>query len=148
MHSNKINNADLFTQAANEQFERHIRTHSKRALEIINQKVDWKELIRPIESILSKHKRNLSDAGRKSFSLEVIIKSMFLQLIYNLSDPRLEEEIADRRSFQIIWGLTSGDSIPDETTICRYRKLFAENELDKKLFESFYNQLKRQNIIV
>jgi hypothetical protein len=40
MHSNKINNADLFTQAANEQFERHIRTHSKRALEIINQKVD------------------------------------------------------------------------------------------------------------
>jgi IS5 family transposase len=80
--------------------------------------------------------------------LEVIIKSMFLQLIYNLSDPRLEEEIADRISFQIFLGLTSGDSIPDETTICRYRKLFAENELDKKLFESFYNQLKRQNIVV
>lgn len=148
MGSNKINNVDLFTQGANEHFEKHIKTQSKRALEIINQKIDWKELIKPIEKILSKHKSNISEAGRKSLSLEVIIKCMFLQSIYNLSDPRLEEEIADRRSFQIFLGLTSGDSIPDETTICRYRKLFAENGLDKKLFELFYNQLKRQNIVV
>jgi IS5 family transposase len=38
-----------------------------------------------------------------------------------VSDPRLEEEIADRHSFQLFLGLNSGDSIPDETTICRYR---------------------------
>ena len=48
-----------------------------------------------------------------------------LQSMYNLSDPRLEEEIADRRSFQIFLGLNSGDSIPDEMTIYRYRKTFA-----------------------
>jgi len=63
--------------------------------------------------------------------LEVIIKAMLLQTIYNLSDPRLEEEIADRRSFQIFLGLTSGASIPDETTICRYRKQFALLGIDQ-----------------
>jgi len=38
MRSNKINNIDLFTHAANEGYEKHIKTQSKRALETINQK--------------------------------------------------------------------------------------------------------------
>jgi IS5 family transposase len=148
MRSNKINNADLFTQRANEQFKSHIKTQSKRSLEIIDEKINWKELLKPLETKLEKRRSSLSEAGRKSFSIEVIVKCMLLQTIFNLSDPRLEEEIADRRSFQIFLGLTSGDSIPDETTICRYRKLFADEGLDRKLFESFYNQLKKQNIVV
>lgn len=148
MRSNKINNVDLFTQRANEQYENHIKTQSKRSLEIINNKINWKELLKPLEEKVAKRKSNLSGAGRKSFSLEVIIKCMILQTIFNLSDPRLEEEIADRRSFQIFLGLTSGDSIPDETTICRYRKLFSNEGLDRELFDSFYNQLKKQNIVV
>jgi len=148
MRSNKINNADLFTQRANEKFESHIKTQSKRSLEIIDKKINWKELLKPLEAKLEKRRSSLSEAGRKSFSTEVIVKCMLLQTIFNLSDPRLEEEIADRRSFQIFLGLTSGDSIPDETTICRYRKLFAEEGLDRELFESFYNQLKKQNIVV
>jgi hypothetical protein len=148
MRSNKINNADLFTQRANEEFESHIKTQSKRSLEIIDQKINWKELLKPLELKIEQRRNGLTEAGRKSFSVEVIVKSMLLQTIYNLSDPRLEEEIADRRSFQIFLGLNSGDSIPDETTICRYRKLFAEEGLDRKLFESFYNQLKKNNIVV
>ena len=67
--------------------------------------------------------------------------------MYNLSDPRLEEEIADRRSFQMFLGLVSGDAIPDETTICRYRALFAQKGLDKKLFDSFSIQLREQGIL-
>jgi transposase, IS5 family len=54
-----------------------------------------------------------------------------------VSDPRLEEEIADHHSFQLFLGLNSGDSIPDETTICRYRELFSRHRLGKKLFRAF-----------
>jgi IS5 family transposase len=68
--------------------------------------------------------------------------------MYNLSDPRLEEEIADRRSFQLFLGMASGDSIPDETTICRYRELFARLALDQKLFASFNKQLSERGLIV
>jgi IS5 family transposase len=46
-----------------------------------------------------------------------------LQAIYSLSDPRLEEDIADRYSFQIFLGLSRGEAIPDETTFCRGREL-------------------------
>ena len=38
MRSNKIHNVDLFTQAANEHFQKHIKTQSKQALMIIKEK--------------------------------------------------------------------------------------------------------------
>jgi IS5 family transposase len=148
MRSNKINNIDLFTQVANEGYEKHIKTQSKRALETINQKINWNDLISPIEQKLELSKNKNSEAGRRPFSLEVIVKCFILQTIYNLSDPRLEEEIADRRSFQIFLGITSGDSIPDETTLVRYRKMFSSLGLDKMLFERFNKQLQQKHLIV
>lgn len=148
MRSNKINNADLFTSAANDTFNKHIKTQSKQALEIIKSKVNWKKLLKPIEQVISKQKENNSPAGRRTIDLLVIVKCFILQTIYNLSDPRLEGEIADRRSFQIFLDLNSQDSIPDETTLCRYREMFARLGLDKKLFNEFNKQLKALNLIV
>jgi IS5 family transposase len=146
--SNKIHNADLFTQAASEHYQKHIRTQSKKALALINEKVNWSALLEPLERRLAKEKASLSGAGRKPHDLVVIVKCLLLQMMYGLSDPRLEEELADRRSFQLFLGLTSGDSIPDETTICRYRELFARLNLDKMLFQGFNRQLAAQNLII
>ena len=148
MRSNKIHNIDLFTSAANDTFSKHIKTQSKQALEIIKSKINWPKLLEPIEEIIDKEKQNNSPAGRKTIGLLVILRCFILQTIYNLSDPRLEEEIADRRSFQIFLELSSEDSIPDETTICRYREMFARLGLDKKLFTEFNKQLKSLNLIV
>jgi transposase, IS5 family len=148
MRSNKINNVDLFTSAANDKFNKHIKTQSKQALEIIKSKINWERLLKPIEKVISKQKENNSPSGRRTIDLLVIVKCFILQTIYNLSDPRLEEEIADRRSFQIFVDLNSLDSIPDETTICRYREMFARLGLDKKLFYEFNKQLKNLNLIV
>lgn len=143
MRSNKINNVDLFTQTANDRFKKHVKTQSKEALEIINNKIDWSSLIQPLENEF-----NRSSTGRKPFNILIIVKCFILQTIYNLSDPRLEEEIADRRSFQIFLGLNSGDSIPDETTICRYRETFSIKELDVLLFKEFYKQLKAKGLVI
>jgi len=143
MRTNKIHNADLFTSSANETFKKHIKTQSKAALEIINSTIDWDKLVLPIET-----KINKATTGRPRFSMLTIIKCFILQSIYSLSDPRLEEEIADRRSFQIFLDIQSGDSIPDETTICRYRELFAKFNLDIKLFKSFYKQLKKKGLVL
>jgi len=148
MRSNKIHNVDLFTHAANENFKKHIKTQSKKALEIIKAKVDWNALAAPLAAKIEQSKQPKSPAGRNSFSLILIIRCFILQHIYGLSDPRLEEEIADRRSFQMFLDLTSADSIPDETTICRYRELFARLGLDKELFRLFKKQLKACGLIV
>jgi IS5 family transposase len=148
MASNKLHNADLFTAAANSNFEKHIKTQSKRALEIINAKIDWQKLLRPLQTAIDKERSSDSPAGRHRHDLGVIVRCFLLQAMYNLSDPRLEEEIADRRSFQIFLGLASHDAIPDETTICRYREMFARLGLDKKLFAAFNRQLASLGLFV
>ena len=109
MRSNKINNVDLFTSSANENFAKHIKTQSKQALEIIKEKINWDKLLKPVEKEISKQKENNSPAGRRTIDLLVIVKCFILQTIYDLSDPRLEEEIADRRSFQIFLDLNTQD---------------------------------------
>jgi len=143
MKSNRFNNIDLFTHHANSEYKKHIKTQSKAALKFIDTHIDWTKLIAPLEKELP-----LARRGRKRFDLLVIVKCFILQNMYNLSAPRLEEEIADRRSFQMFLGLVSGDAIPDETTICRYRALFAQKSLDKKLFESFNMQLSERGILL
>jgi len=148
MRSNKLHNADLFTEAANSNFQKHVKTQSKQALDIINAKVNWQRLLKPIAEAIAKHRISQSPAGRPSHDLLVIVKCFLLQSMYNLSDPRLEEEIADRRSFQIFLGLSSHDAIPDETSICRYRELFARLGLDKQLFRGFNRQLADLGLIV
>jgi IS5 family transposase len=146
--SNKIDNADLFTAAATENYTKHIKTHGKQTLNIINSTIDWPRLLKPIERVLSQYKSGLASTGRPTHDLLVIVKCFLLQSMYNLSDPRLEEEIADRRSFQLFLGMASGDAIPDETTICRYRELFSRLGLDKKLFAAFNAQLIDRGLIV
>lgn len=148
MRSNKIHNEDLFTHAANQNYKKHIKTQSKKALEIIKEKVDWDALAAPLAEKITQSKQPKSPAGRRSFPLVTIIRCFILQRIYNLSDPRLEEEVADRRSFQIFLDLSSADSIPDETTICRYRELFARLGLDKEMFKLYKQQLKANGLII
>jgi IS5 family transposase len=105
--------------------------------------VNWNTIANTLEPSISRF-----DRDRKPFSLLVILKWFILQAIYGLSDPRLEEDIADRRSFQIFLDLSSGDAIPDETTICRYRESFSHQRLDKKLFKAFSQQLKDVGMIL
>jgi transposase, IS5 family len=147
MRSNRIDHMDLFTNSANENYQKHIKTQSKQALEVLKEQIDWNDLVKPIERILRRH-RSEEPAGRKPISLLVIIRCFILQTMYGLSDPRLEEEIADRRSFQLFLDMNSGDSIPDETTICRYRELFSRLKLDDKLLHLFNRQLNAKGLFL
>ncbi len=58
MRSNKINNVDLFTSAANEKFSKHIKTQSKQALEII--KIENK-----LEKTIETNRRNNRQRKKK-----------------------------------------------------------------------------------
>ena len=147
MRTNKVYSTDLFTDIANEAFKKHIKTQSKNALEILDQSIDWEELVKPIDQVLSEY-RSKEPAGRPPYPTETIVKCFLLQNMYNLSDPRLEEEIADRRSFQMFLHINNGDSIPDETTICTNRKLYSKLNLDRILFERFNSMLEEQDMLI
>ena len=50
-----------------------------------------------------------------------MLKALYLQALYDLSDPGLEEALLDRLSFRRFCGFALDGSTPDETTICRFR---------------------------
>lgn len=73
--------------------------------------------------------------GRPGFPVHVLVKALFLESWFNLSDPELEEQVLDRLSFQRFLGVKDMDGIPDETTICRFRAKMVELDAMKELFE-------------
>jgi IS5 family transposase len=72
--------------------------------------------------------------GRPGFPVLVLLKALFLQMWYGLSDPELEEQTLDRVSFQRFLGVRNRKDIPDETTICRFRGKLTELHAEEPLF--------------
>ncbi len=87
-------------------------------------------------------------SGRPSDPPEVMVRALLLAQWYCLSDPELEESIADRLSFRRFVGLSMQDKVPDETTLCRFRNGLAKLGLAKLLFVEVNRQLEAKGLIV
>ena len=106
-------------QAANRISEKHFILR-------IDREIDWKSISRNLDALYDPKK------GRPSFPPLVMLKTLLLQQWYNLSDPEAEETICDRLSFQKFLGLSMSDSVPDETTICRFRNKLVSTDYTKR----------------
>lgn len=62
-----------------------------------------------------------SPTGRPAWSPEKLFKVAFLQFCYDISDRRVEEELAFSLIFRYFVGLEADAEPPDHTTICRFR---------------------------
>jgi hypothetical protein len=74
-----------------------------------------------------------SQGGRPDCRAGVLLRGMILQHLYGLSDPQAEEQLKDRLSFQKFMQLDTHESVPDETTICRFRQWLIECGLHEQL---------------
>jgi transposase, IS5 family len=90
------------------------RLGSNAKLEKIDALIDW-SLLEPLLG-----PRSLS-AGRPPYAPLAMLKALYLQALYDLSDPGLEEALLDRLSFRRFCGFALDATVPDETTICRFR---------------------------
>ena len=67
-------------------------------------------------------KDTYSDAGRKSCDAVVLFKLCLLEFIYNTSDVQIVKKAQTDVVFRWFLGLNLDDVIPDDTTICYFRK--------------------------
>ena len=72
------------------------KTRSEIQLDKINRIVNWQD----IAGLLSQTDKTGKQGGRKPISVLVKAKMLFVQYLYNLSDPELEDQLYDRLSFQ------------------------------------------------
>jgi IS5 family transposase len=86
--------------------------------------------------------------GRPAYNSLVMFKALLLQSLYGLSDSELEEALADRLSFRRFVGLTLEETVPDHTTLNRFRNLLVEAGLLEKLFGELDHQLDKAGLIL
>jgi IS5 family transposase len=111
-------------------------------LEGIARAIDWAPLERLAAEVHSKER------GRKPYRAGPMIRALYLQMLYGLSDPGLEEALVDRLSFRRFCGLELDEATPDETTICRFRQAAAKKGVMQACFEEVNRQLDAKGLIV
>jgi transposase, IS5 family len=72
------------------------KTRTAEFLAKIDSVIDWKPLV-DLVTVLDK--TSPKTGGRPRHNPRIMIKALFLQHFYGLSDPQLEEQLQDRYSF-------------------------------------------------
>ena len=75
--------------------------------------------------------------GAPAYPSLALFKALLLQQWYGLSDPGLEEALADRLSFRRFIGLGLSEQVPDHSTLWRFREQLAENGLAERSLRSY-----------
>jgi IS5 family transposase len=77
-----------------------------------------------------------------------MFKLLLIRKWHNLSDPGLEEALYDRSSFISFSGFSLISSLPDCSTICRFRNNLLELSLYEKLMEEINSQIESKGLMV
>jgi IS5 family transposase len=87
--------------------------------------------------------------GRQPYPLRVMLRIYFLQQWYGLSDPLAEESLYDSESMRRFAGVELGDeTIPEATTILRFRHLLERHQLTKRLLEEVNALLTERDVLL
>ena len=78
-----------------------------------------------------------------------MLRILCLQQWFNLSDPGVEEAIYDRNSFQkFLKPDILSSSVPDETTILKFRHCLETHQLFEKIFNDINCHLEEKGLLM
>ena len=132
----------FFRQTAQAMIAKHI---DRFPLLKLDQVIDWQ----PIEQYLNRQRtRYLRDhRGRPAYPLLSMFKAVLLGQWHSLSDPELEHSLITRIDFNLFCCFDEL-SIPDYSTLCRYRNWLAQDDTLSELLELINRQLAEKNLKV
>ena len=107
----------------------------------IEKAIDWV----PISALLS---RLHGGGGRPPYEPLAMFRALLLAQWHDLSDPALEDALADRASFRRFCGFSLGERTPDETTLCRFRLSLQKTRLGEALFAEVVRQLEARGLVL
>lgn len=115
----------------NASFEQHRKpTRRDVFLDTMHKIVPWKELCAIIEPHYPKRGN-----GRPPIGLERMLRIHFIQHWFNLADFACEEALYDSVSLRRFVGIDLGcESVPDATTMLKFRRLLEQHKLAEQLF--------------
>lgn len=108
------------------------KTKREEFLGIMDEIIPWDEWVGTIEPYYYDGKR-----GRPPIGIEKMLRMYLLQIWFNLSDPATEDAIYDSYAMRKFSGIDfMAESVPDETTLCKFRHLLEQHGLNKLFFDA------------
>ena len=112
----------------------------------MNAIVPWAEIVSVVEPFYPNLK-NHPESGRPAYNLGTMLRIYFLQNRFgDLSDPDTEEAF-----YSLFFEFAETDqqkSDPDETTICKFRRLFEKHRLNQRIFEKVNHILEEKKLVL
>ncbi len=120
------------------------QTRRERFLAEMDQVIPWARLVALIEPHYP-----VAGNGRKPLGLKKMLRIYLLQQWFDLSDPAAEDAIYDSESMRRFVGVDLGeDTIPDESTILRFRHLLEEHGLMEAIFGEVNGYLQERGLML
>lgn len=119
------------------------QTRRERFLADMERIVPWARLISVIEPLYPKSGR----VGRQPIGVPRMLRMYCLQQWYGLADEALEDALYDSQALRDFVGIDlSQESVPDATTLLKFRRLLQDNDLTRTLFEEINAHLAEQGL--
>jgi IS5 family transposase len=121
------------------------RTRREKFLGEMERIVPWPKLIAVIEPLYPKSGR----VGRQPIGVPKMLRIYCLQQWYGLADEALEDALYDSQALRDFVGIDlSHESVPDATTLLKFRRLLQANDLTRALFDRINAHLAEQGLLM
>ncbi|WP_218313639.1 IS5 family transposase [Halomonas sp. 18071143] len=121
-------------------------TRRERFLARMEKLVPWQRLIAALSP--SYFPNSAGKRGRPPIGLERMLRIYFLQQWYALADEALEDAIYDSQAMRDFIGIDLVSSVPDATTLLRFRHLLEQHALTQRIFEEINAHLAEQGLFM
>jgi len=122
-------------------------TRRERFLNQMDVLLPWQRLIDALAP--SYFPNSAGRRGRPPAGLERMLRIYFLQQWYALADEALEDAIYDSQAMRDFIGLDLAiESVPDATTLLRFRHLLEQHALTQRIFEEINASLAEQGLFM
>ena len=119
-------------------------TRRERFLAEMEKVVPWARLVSVIEPYYPSGKR-----GRPPIGIERMLRIYFLQQWYALADEALEDAIYDSQALRTFAGINlSVETVPDATTLLKFRHLLEAHKLTGKIFSEVEALLSEKKLLM
>lgn len=119
-------------------------TRRERFLAEMNAVIPWARLV----ALIGPHYPKAGN-GRRPMPLEQMLRVYFMQQWFNLSDPQAEDALYDIEPMRRFAGVElAEDTVPDETTILRFRHLLEEHKLTEAIFADVRDLLEKRGLLL
>lgn len=119
------------------------KTNKKVFLEKMDSLIPWEDWISIVDPIYYEGK-----VGQKPYAIELMLRILVLQNLYDLSDMGVMYEIIDSRAFSDFCGVSTPEQVPNGDTIGNFRNLLIRNNVQEKIFAQVVSILNKNHLIL